>query len=154
MNDHDCFLCLNKCKNRICGTCHCYGHLRCYGEYLKHKTCTYLYMLENDAYFACDYSVPCPQCRSAIINLKPVTRSDTYIVRHIIFCSTMENFMIAITNEENKREQMKLFKLINNTIKNNRQLLFKDTVLKKNVKKQLKNINTFYDLKLGSYIIL
>jgi hypothetical protein len=111
-------------------------------------------MLEYDAYFASDYSVPCPQCRSAIINLKPVTRSDTYMARHMIFCSIMENFMIAITNEENKREQMKLFKLINIVIKNNRQLLLKDSVLKKNVKKELKKIDAFYELKMKNYITL
>lgn len=148
-----CFVCLEKCNNRICNTCNCYAHHSCWGKYIKHKTINYLTISEEIIGICTPLYIDCPQCRQNINKLKPVTRSDTYIARYVIFIETFNNFLFDIHFMETKKERKDLFKNASKIITQNKNLFTKDRELKQMVKKEMQKLNTTYNLNMKTYTI-
>ena len=84
----DCFVCLSKSTNKICTTCKCYAHSKCWGEYLQNTTCVVTSVYEDSIEIYTPYNSKCPHCRSNIKNVKPTTRSDTDYPRMCLFIMT------------------------------------------------------------------
>lgn len=104
---HDCFVCLNKCSNKVCPDCECYAHPACWGEYLKHSTDMYTIIYPNAVVMSTPYFTNCPQCRKAIKNVKPITRYDTKFAREtaIMACIRDKIFAAEMTlSFENKKQ--------------------------------------------------
>jgi hypothetical protein len=153
MNNIICFICLDKCNNKVCNTCNCCAHHKCWGKYLKHKTTNYLIITDENISISTPLSVECPQCRQNINRLKPVTRADTYIARYIVFIESLNNFLFSIHFTENKKDQKQLFKNAFNVINQNKNLFIRDYTLKKYIKKEMRKLNNNYNLNMKVYTI-
>ena len=148
-----CFVCLENCNNKICPTCNCYAHHNCWSKYLKNKTKTYIEITEENISMNTPLYIQCPQCRQNINKLKPVTRSDTYIIRYVIFMEVLNNFLFSIHFMETKNQQQQMFKIISKMILENKNLFTRDRELKKLIKKTLQNLNNNYNLNMKVYTI-
>lgn len=146
-----CTICLDNCRNKVCNTCNCYAHYRCWGKYLQNKTINYAAIVEDDIFMCTPVSIECPQCRQTIINLKPVTRSDTYAIRYLSFIINLNFCLDTIYIVEDKNDKKDMFKTAIKIIKYNKNLLSKDYAFKKIVKKEMDKINNKYNFKLHSY---
>ena len=124
-----CFLCLNNTSNKICRTCNCFCHPKCWGEYLQNIT-NPIMILD---------SIKCPICKKDIINVKSLTRNDTYILRKHYFKMKIIVMLVDIkilTDIENK---IKLANSLFNFIIYNKKIM-KDCGLEKFVKDRLNHL--------------
>jgi len=72
-----CFVCLENCSNRICKTCSCTAHPKCWGEYLKNQRDVYpiIDIVGDLNIFVTETN--CPVCKS-ISSEKALTRSEIF----------------------------------------------------------------------------
>lgn len=101
-----CFVCLDKSCTKICPTCECYAHAKCWGEYLKSSTKVRTYFLPGRIIVSTPYATRCPQCRGRILNVKPVTRSDTDLGRRVAVVVDYAGLLSAFEEAETKEEEI------------------------------------------------
>ena len=109
-------MCLEKCSNRICPTCRCYAHKKCWGKYLQNSTGTHTEVDVDTVIVFTPWNARCPQCRGRINNVKPVTRSDTHLGRTLSIIINYCSFLSMIEEEEydSREEKFALYsKLLN-----------------------------------------
>jgi hypothetical protein len=157
---NNCFICLEKCNHRVCNVCQCYAHNECWGKFLKSKHNILTYLYKEYLLILSPYSVNCPICKNNILNIKPVTRSDTKFYREIMVTETffdIEEILDGdIKNETNQINLEILFKFLFE-----HKLLIKyDYVLSNIIKnyllildeKKWKSANLFYYKMFGKQI--
>ena len=105
-----CFLCLNKCTNKICPTCQCFAHPKCWGEYLQHNTDIVTYIYPTYIIISTPFNTECPQCRGDINTVKSTTRSETAFARKTAVISHYKNMLYQIELATNLEERNKLLK--------------------------------------------
>jgi hypothetical protein len=142
-----CFVCLNKCKNKICCTCKCYAHPKCWGEYLQHSTDVYTYVYPSQVVLQTPISTPCPQCRQNINNVKPITRADTFFARGISLINNYNNLLYAADLAETIEEKLDMFDVIFSGFVSNKNLIKNDNFYLNVLCKKLKELYTLYNWK-------
>lgn len=132
-----CFMCLNNTSNKICSTCNCFCHPKCWGKYLQNITTITTIIYPNHCSIMVPYSTECPICKKDIGNVKSLTRNDTYIGRKQYFTMNIRNTLLHIKLSPDIETKEKLAKLIFNLIIDNKKMM-KDCGLE-NVVKDLLN---------------
>ena len=136
----DCFVCLSKSTNKICKTCKCYAHFKCWGEYLQNTTCVVTTVYDDSVEIYTPYNSKCPQCRSNIKNVKPTTRSDTDYPRMCLFIMTYKNLLILISETKSKTKKFILYKKLFDSIIDNSKLVKNDFLFKENISQNLRSL--------------
>jgi len=95
-----CFVCLEKCHNKVCSVCQCYAHSKCWGKYLQSSTPTSTAVAPNMVVVFTPWSAECPQCRGRISNVKPITRSDTNLARRLSITLDYYSFLTILDDIE------------------------------------------------------
>ena len=158
----DCFLCLNTTKNKVCTTCECYAHHRCWGKYLKNYTHVTTYIYEQEILITVPLYAKCPQCSGSIGNVKPITRSDTRFGRRTFLRLTCQNMFEDAEMAQDTTSRVAIFRNIFEIISQNKNLLRGGSSFKKMVKTKLIvlhcsgewDLANFYHLKIfGKQII-
>ena len=157
---HDCFVCMNKCKNKVCSNCECYAHPACWGEYLKNYTNVYTYIYPSSVVVRTPFYTNCPQCRRKIGTVKPTTRSDTQFARRTSLINQIRDKLFSIEITRYEYEKPTLFKELFNLIIENHTIVKKEARLFDMVEKKLKylylqgwsNANTYYYHLFGTSI--
>uniref|UniRef100_A0A6C0H309 Uncharacterized protein n=1 Tax=viral metagenome TaxID=1070528 RepID=A0A6C0H309_9ZZZZ len=121
--NRDCFVCLNNTKNKVCTTCQCYAHLRCWGKYLKNFTKVTTYIYEKDILISIPLYAKCPQCSCDISNLKPVTRSDTRFGRRTFLLLRYQNMMELAGTIQDISKRYMIFRNMFELIAHNKNLI-------------------------------
>lgn len=75
MTKNNCFICLNSCTNKVCPTCTCVAHPKCWGKYVNNEYYTYSTIINAQLVVITPYDLECPICKSDILYTKPLTRS-------------------------------------------------------------------------------
>jgi hypothetical protein len=135
---HDCFVCLNKAKDKICSTCECYAHPGCWGEYLKNSTDVFTYIYPGRIIVSTPFYAKCPQCRGDIGNVKPITRSDTHFARRVSLITQFRNMLFSIEMSQNNEEKEAIFSDIFETIITNKDLIKNEEKFNIMLRKKLK----------------
>lgn len=135
---HDCFVCLNKAKNKVCSSCECYAHPGCWGEYLKRSTDVYTYVYPERVIVSTPFYARCPQCRGDIGNVKPTTRKDTQFARRTSLITQFRNQLFAIEMAGSNEEKTILFSDIFDIVVQNKTLLKDEDRFNKMLKNKLK----------------
>lgn len=141
----NCFVCLNKCKNKICPTCQCFAHPKCWGEYLQHSTDVVTYIYPTHIIISTPFNTVCPQCKSKINTVKSTTRSETAYARKTAVISTYKNMLYYIDLVENQEERNELLKISWSFFQENKNLILADEELTKILQEKLAQLYTFYD---------
>ena len=88
----NCFVCLEKCKNRICSTCSCRAHKKCLGKYIK----------ASDR----NQTPKCPVCKNELEKYKrPTTRLSTEKNRWNEFKETIRYLLFHIERADSQNER-------------------------------------------------
>ena len=115
-----CFLCLDIANNKVCKTCKCYAHAKCWGEYLHDQSRIITLVYDTYCSILSPLSVKCPSCRGKIKNVKPLTRSDTKSGRNFALHVKIEQTVddLSTTNDIYKKKEMisNLFNILLNNI--------------------------------------
>lgn len=133
-----CFLCLEKASRKICPTCKCCAHDKCWGEYLQNKVKTRTYFSEEKVIVISPWSVACPQCRGPILNVKPVTRSDTSLGRKIAIVLDYISFLEALDN--NSEDKYELYIKLLKVMLENRSIVLDNKILCAKLKLRLSEL--------------
>ena len=141
----NCFVCLNKCKNKICPTCQCFAHPKCWGEYLQHSTDVITYIYPTHIIISTPFSTVCPQCKSNINTVKSTTRSETVFARKTAVISYYKNMLYHIDLATNHEERNSLLKVSWGFFQEQKNLILADKELTKILKEKLVQLYTFYD---------
>lgn len=145
----NCFICLNMCKDRVCPTCNCYAHFKCWVKYTR-STST------EDKSFS-----KCPICKIQIEYHKSVTRKDTKKERIGNEIETIKNLLLKCNTCNNLEERMEIVLTIFNYYDHNRIALNHSKALSDIVSKKLHEFYithnwrsaNFYHLRLfGTHI--
>ncbi len=139
MIKNSCFICLNHSNNKVCQTCNCYAHSSCWGKYLSHTNDDIYCLVEpNGLMLLCNYSIPCPICKTHINQLPPLTRSRTQefrlynsILEVSDIISNMNDNIMSRERLENLHRLFKCFKKIKTFINSNSEI---STVIKNNLR--------------------
>ena len=152
MSFNSCFLCLEKCKQKICPNCECYCHSKCYGRYLHAKTHIYTIVLhDNKIRLSTPYSVMCPQCRKQIYNVKPITRSNTKLGRKMLIIKTIKNtFSNVSLNTHSKQEIVSKFRYLCSKILLLKEIIFEDLRFVKIISEKLTELYYDFDWKCAN----
>jgi len=121
----NCFVCLTKTRNKICASCECYAHPKCFGEYLQHFTEVETYIFPDHVILNTPLTVPCPQCRGDIPNIKPITRADTRLARSAAITTGYKNILFKLEMSEDRAERHRLLSMVFDVLVKNR-FLFKN----------------------------
>ena len=135
---HDCFVCLSNCTNKVCTTCKCYAHARCWGSYLKNYTDVLTYIYHGRIIINTPLYTNCPQCRSKIFNVKPTTRSDTVFGRKFSLATQFRNMLFAVEITPDIDTKLSIFSNIFNIIARNKNLIRNEFQFKNIIKKKLR----------------
>ena len=95
-----CFVCLEACNTRVCSTCKCYAHSKCWGKYVQSRAKSHTVVTADKVILFTPWSAECPQCRGRIVNVKPVTRSDTDLGRYMVIALDYYSFLAALEEIE------------------------------------------------------
>ena len=136
----NCFLCLEKSKNRICTTCTCCGHSSCWGKYLQNINKVETYITENSVIIKTAWSIKCPQCRQKIMRVKSITRSDTELARSIAILEDYISFLEIIEYVNTEDELHKLCRNVLDALLVHKILIKKNEQLVFLLKRQLSNL--------------
>lgn len=134
-----CFICLNPSNNKVCQTCNCYAHSSCWGKYLRHTNEDIYYLVKpKGLMLLCNYSIPCPICKTDTNQLLPLTRSRTQefrlyssILEVSDIISNMNNNITSHERLDNLHRLFKCFKKIKTFINSNSEI---STVIKNNLR--------------------
>lgn len=92
-----CIICLGPCRrNKICITCECHCHPSCYGEYLHSNLEVTTYVYSDHIELEYPGSTQCPQCRSVIYGISPLTRKASAHARQILVVKMYEKVMETV----------------------------------------------------------
>ena len=105
----NCFVCLNPARRKICPKCECYAHNRCWGKYLQSVNSTYTDLIDGEVVVITPWALPCPQCRQHVLEVKPITRSDTDFARNIVMARGYASFLSALERVESDDEKYTLY---------------------------------------------
>ena len=133
-----CFVCLGKSRDKVCDICECYAHPKCWGEYLQHSTEVETYIFPNHVIVSTPLSVPCPQCRGEISNVKPITRSDTRLARCAAITTAYKNILFKMEMSDDRDERENLLSSVFDVLVNNSFLFKDDNDFRKMVQSKLK----------------
>jgi hypothetical protein len=122
----NCFVCLNKSKNKVCGTCECFAHPRCWGEYLKNSTNVTTLIFPTKVVVQTPYWTDCPICKRNIGSVKPVTRYDTEFGRRASLVAKFRNALFAVEMADSEEEKNSIFTDIFNSVIDQRSLFGKN----------------------------
>lgn len=86
------------------------------GEYLKNSTHVYTYVYPTSVVVGTPFYTSCPQCRSKIGNVKPITRSDTKFARNISLVNQLRDRLFSIEMTTCKDKKIVLFKELFNIV--------------------------------------
>lgn len=111
-----CFICLDKANTKICPRCNCYAHSKCWGQYLENTTKVRTVLAPDEVLILIPWSASCPQCRGRIMNVKPVTRSDTHLGRKLLLAIDYSSFLSALDEAETQEERTMLYTKILNSL--------------------------------------
>lgn len=120
---HNCFVCLNTAKNKICNTCECYAHPACWGEYLKNSTDVLTYIYPSRVVVSTPFYARCPQCRGDIGNVKPTTRADTKFARRASLVTEFRNMIFDVEMVLTVEDRSAIFTKIFEIVVRNKELL-------------------------------
>ena len=82
MTSNICFVCLDYTCNKVCGTCECYAHPKCWGQYIKNNIELSTYIFNN--FYEVISKINCPICKTINNNSRRLTRNDTILSRIVI----------------------------------------------------------------------
>lgn len=134
----DCFVCLSKAKNKVCTTCECYAHHKCWGKYLEKTSDVITYIHQGRIIISTPFYTKCPQCRGNICNVKTVTRSDTRFARRTCFARELNKMLVAADiNQDNDQRQI-IFTNIFKIISRNKNLIRGDERFKNIISEKLR----------------
>ena len=146
-----CFICLEKCRHKVCTQCECYAHLKCWGKYMseKNKISTYMVIPNNDQELP--YSlintpsyIVCPICKHKNNITKAVTRSETQMARYI---TIMTGYYISIKlteKIENIQVRNSMYKIIFDKLFTQKFVFKIDSDLTQDVKNKLDQLKDFW----------
>ena len=142
MENNRCFVCLNKSCNKVCSTCKCFAHPKCWGNYLKNICGTTRPVYNEPGLIIIDipYSVSCPQCRNNIFNVKPVTRSDTKFARYELLLENLDTMIDTINNCSNIADKDDILRDIFDTVIKNKKFILHEPKLVKVFNEKLKEL--------------
>jgi hypothetical protein len=123
---NNCFVCLNKTKNKVCMTCKCYAHPGCWGEYLKNTTHVFTLMYPDRVVMSTPLYAKCPQCRGSIGTVKSITRSDTNFTRRASLIESCMNFINCIEMAELTDDKISFYRNLFNLFIDNKSILNKE----------------------------
>jgi hypothetical protein len=159
---HDCFVCLSKAKNKVCTTCECYAHSRCWGKYLEETSNVLTYIYQERTIISTPFYTKCPQCRGNIRNVKTVTRSNTKFARRTCFARQLNRMLVEVeTNQDNDQREL-IFTNIFKIISRNKILIRGDERFKNIIRENLiflykeqkwKSANLYYHKIFGEQIM-
>lgn len=133
----DCFVCLDKTKNKVCLSCECYAHPKCFGKYVRSISHITVFHIGNFIALSAPLFSECPQCRRNTGTVKPLTRSDTKPGRVYTFNETIKDFVNIIKHSTTILEKEIYIQELLKYIYNNKNLLTKSH--KKILRKCIKN---------------
>ena len=136
----NCFLCLEKSKNRICTTCKCCAHNSCWGKYLQNSNKVKTYISEEAVIIRTAWSIKCPQCRQKMMNVKPVTRSDTKLARNISILGDYISFLEILHYVNTEEELHELYRNILDSLLSHKTLVKQNETLVTLLKLRLTNM--------------
>lgn len=156
----NCFVCLKSTRNRVCRTCRCSAHPRCWGEYVNKSSLVLTYLFPSKVLVTSPLSVKCPECRGRISTVKPVTRSDTAFARYVALISEYITILdeLAMAGNSQMRDEL-LHELFRDLVSNHQ--LLKGTSINEAVRQRLidlyrdqnwKAANLYYLSLFGSQI--
>lgn len=148
---HECFVCMNKAKNKICSTCECYAHPSCWGEYLKSSTDVFTYIYPGTVVVSTPFYAKCPQCRGDIGNVKPTTRNDTHFARRASLVTQFRNQLFAVEMAGNDEERAGILRNMFDTIAQHKDLLENEKRIKEMLQNKLRDLydyNKWYPANL------
>ena len=105
-----CFVCLNPARRKVCTTCKCYAHNKCWGQYLQSVTNIRTVVDQGRILIVSPYSIRCPQCRGRLSEVRAITRSDTNLGRNVALSMNYAIFLTALDLAENDEEKHILYK--------------------------------------------
>jgi len=136
----NCFLCLEPSKNRICTTCKCCAHSSCWGKYLQNSNKVKTYISDDAVIIRTAWSIKCPQCRQKMMNVKPVTRSDTEFARNLAILADYILFLETIEYVNTEEELHNLYKNVLDAMISHKALVKQNEILVALLKLRLKNM--------------
>lgn len=134
MTTNICFICLDFSPNKVCNTCECYAHPKCWGKYLESniKFSTFIF----DSSYSVVSKISCPICKTANINPKRLTRSDTVMSRLTILNLDIMMYFEILNDENENIIYDNIFKIV----AKNKDLLKRSESLDNFVKKRLNGL--------------
>jgi hypothetical protein len=97
-----CVICLGKTGHRICTICRCNAHKRCWNQYTQQISVNSTYLTSNYIVLHRQKIFKCPQCRSPIQNIRPLTRSITKSARANHASRIIKPILINLLNCKNR----------------------------------------------------
>ena len=103
MKDMDCcFICLINTTERICDTCKCYAHKKCFYQYIKNNSRVFANITKIHNYLELDIGnkLDCPVCKNELNYVKRLTRNDTYMFRIECIIYVLNHYLKQINDVE------------------------------------------------------
>jgi len=157
----NCFLCLEPSKNRICPTCKCCAHRSCWGNYLQNVNKVKTFITEEAVIIRTAWSTKCPQCRQKIMDVKPVTRSDTELARRVVILGDYITFLETLDYVNTEEELHLLYRNVLDSLFAHKALVRQNDILVSLLKRRLrllyldgwKAANLYYHQFFGTQIV-
>jgi len=137
-----CFICLEETTERICSTCKCYAHQKCFYKYvnknfkisgeIEYSNTSIMLSVGGDLY--------CPICNIKLKYNKPLTRNDTFYFRNIFLIDSLDYFFIKIITENNTYILEEYLNKICKLLIRNKNIVKKDKILSYAIKKNLSQL--------------
>ena len=142
MTDSNCFVCLNRTQNKVCPTCSCYAHPSCWGHYLRSMCGVSIPIHIEPGFMVMEvpYSVSCPQCRTTILNVKPLTRSDTEQARYELLVTNMDSMIDQFDLSTNDQDRDDMLRDIFDTALRNKRFILQEPRLLRVINDKLKQL--------------
>jgi len=97
-----CFICLEETSERVCNTCRCYAHKKCFYEYINKNFKIIGEIERNNSYI--DLSIYgeifCPICKIKLKHNKPLTRNDTFYFRNKFLLYILDYYIFLLDMTE------------------------------------------------------
>ena len=136
----NCFLCLEKSKNRICTTCQCCAHSSCWGTYMQNVNKIETFISEEAIIIRTAWSTKCPQCRQKIMTVKPVTRADTELARRIAILGDYISFLETLEYVNTEEELYILYGNMLDSLLIHKELVRQNDILTSLLKRRLRSM--------------
>ena len=134
MTSNICFICLDYTPNKVCGTCECYAHPKCWGKYIQNNIEISTLIFNN--FYEIISRINCPICKTINNNAKLLTRNDTILPRMAMLNLEIIFNLEIVTNDNEDIIYDNIFKIIDE----NKNLIKKCESLDNFVQKKLINL--------------